>query len=116
MSDGKPYDDDMDLVARTMRAAPGNVPAHVKDVVATWWSDNSQGQGFARAVCARLETTHVELFGNPEVPRKQEGRIIFETDVTRGTCHALLNGRPMLTLAQTCATTSARCTAGARRS
>ncbi|GJE87511.1 PaaI family thioesterase [Phanerochaete sordida] len=89
MSDPKPHDDDMDLVARSMRAAPGNVPRAVKDAVARWWSDNSQGQGFARAVCARLEVTHAELFGNPEVPRKQEGRIVFETDVTRDMCNYL---------------------------
>ncbi|EKM59908.1 uncharacterized protein PHACADRAFT_250707 [Phanerochaete carnosa HHB-10118-sp] len=85
----KPYDDDMDLVARTMRVAPGNVPPAVKDTVARWWSENSQGQGFARNVCARLSVAEAELYGNPEVPRRQEGRIVFETEVTRDTCNYL---------------------------
>lgn len=89
MGDEKPYEDDMDQVARTMRAAPGNVPPAVKDAVARWWSDNSQGQGFARNVCARLDVTRAELFGNPEVARKQEALIVFETDVTRDMCNYL---------------------------
>lgn len=88
----KPDNIDMDLVARTMRAAPGNVPQAAKELVAQWWSDNAHGQGFARNVCARLSVARAELFGNPEVPKRQEARIVFEIDVTRGVCSGETEG------------------------
>ena len=78
------FKEKMVVVSSTIRAAKGNVPQELKDLVAQWWLQNAQGQGFGRPICEKLFVTEMQLFDNPEVPGKKEARVVFEIDVQEG--------------------------------
>jgi acyl-coenzyme A thioesterase 13 len=75
---------EVDMVADTMRTAKGNAPQTTKDNVATWWVDNSQGQGFGRFICAGLAVKEMSIFDHPEIPGKKQGKMVFEIEVMKG--------------------------------
>lgn len=85
----KTHTSKLDKVADTIRAAKGNVSQEHKDLIAHWWVSNSQGQGFGRSVCEKLEVTDMQVFDNPEVPGKKETRMLFEIEVQRGASQLL---------------------------
>ncbi|KIP10374.1 hypothetical protein PHLGIDRAFT_101272 [Phlebiopsis gigantea 11061_1 CR5-6] len=79
----------MVVVSSTIRAAKGNVPQELKDLIAHWWLENAQGQGFGRPICEKLFVSEMQLFDNPEVPGKKEARVVFEIDVQEDMCNYL---------------------------
>lgn len=82
----------MVVVSSSIRAAKGNVPQELKDLIAQWWTENAQGQGFGRSICEKLFVSEMQLFDNPEIPGKKEARIVFEIDVQKGASSQLLLG------------------------
>ena len=75
----------MNLVDRTMRTAKGNVSQSLRDMMADFWFKNQVvGEGFGRAITAKLEVVEANVYDNNEISGKKEGRVVFETVVSQG--------------------------------
>ncbi|KAG5639027.1 hypothetical protein H0H81_007640 [Sphagnurus paluster] len=76
-----------DLSDELLASVAGNAPRKVKEAPLKWLAIfRSRDNSFANAVAQRIRVAEVSVVKNPEDPRRKEGRVVCELEVTKGVC------------------------------
>ncbi|KAI0071828.1 hypothetical protein K474DRAFT_1668548 [Panus rudis PR-1116 ss-1] len=88
------------VLAQTMRAAPGGIAQEIKDEMAYIFENLSDTSGYSHSLARRLRVTEVSYEPKPDAPSKKTARAVLEievddemvndSDILHGACSAFL--------------------------